>query len=691
MKKEYAKGRIEKLKNLINYHRYLYHVKDAQEISEAALDSLKKELFDLEQEYPEFVAKDSPTQRVGGRPLEKFQKIKHEIPMISLNDAFSEKDMQNWQERFLKLLTEKENSQVDFYCELKIDGLAIELVYKNGILETGSTRGDGVIGEDVTLNLKTIEAIPLKLRSKKEVAEDLKLEGVSKEVIKNAENYDFEKPFIVRGEVYLSKKEFGKANKEQKKLGESPYANPRNLAAGSIRQLDSKITMSRRLDSFAYELITDFGTATHEEKHKILKAFGFKINSQNRYCGNLSEVFEFHKHIQEIREKIPFEIDGVVAIVNSNEIFNKLGVVGKAPRGAVAFKFPAKQSTTIVEDIKVQVGRTGALTPVAILKPIQVSGVTISRATLHNENEIKKLGIKIGDTVVVGRAGDVIPNVVKVLKELRTGKEKEFKMPNRCPACGTKTVKGKGEAVLRCPSPDCFAKRREYFYHFVSKKAFDMEGLGDKIVDQLVDQGLVSDPADLFKLEVGDVLPLERFADKSANNLIASIQSRKEISLPKLIYALGIRNVGEETAEDLAKIFSSIENLKKTSFENLEKIKNIGPVTAKSIYEWFSDKMNRRFIEKLKKSGVKARQTESASYKPQKLAGLVFVLTGVLDSMTREKAKEKIKGLGGDVSESVSKNTDYVVSGKEPGSKQEKAKEIGIKMISEEEFLELIK
>ncbi|GAI04706.1 unnamed protein product, partial [marine sediment metagenome] len=413
---------------VINYHRHLYHVLDRQEISDTALDSLKKELFDLEQEFPEFITPDSPTQRVEGKPLEKFEKVRHLGPMLSFNDAFSEKDMENWLERISKLLTRREMSEIDFYCELKIDGLAIELIYQNEILKTGSTRGDGIVGEDITQNLKTIEAIPLRLRK------------------------NIKKSVVVRGEVFIPKKEFEKFK--------TVYANPRNLAAGSVRQLNPKITASRHLDSFAYDLITNFGETTHQEKHKILKTLGFKTNPYNKYCRNLSEVFKFHKEIQKIRKKIPYEIDGLVAIVNSNKIFEKLGVVGKAPRGAIAFKFPGKQATTVVEDIKVQVGRTGALTPVAYLKPVQIGGVTISRATLHNEDEIKRLGVKIGDTVIVGRAGDVIPDVIKVLPELRTGKEKEFKMPKHCPVCGGKIIRPEGEAVSRCLSPNCFAQKR---------------------------------------------------------------------------------------------------------------------------------------------------------------------------------------------------------------------------------------
>jgi len=688
MEKQQTKQRIEKLKKLINHHRYLYHVLDKQEISDAALDSLKKELFDLEQKYPQFITPDSPTQRIGGKPLKEFKKVRHPEKMLSLNDAFSEQDMEDWLERISKLLTEEERKKIDqntqiknlsarpstqrvecsgFYCELKLDGLAIELIYKDGIFQTGSTRGDGVVGEDVTQNLKTIEAIPLKLRDEGETAKEV----------------------VVRGEVFLTKKEFEKINREQTKKGLPLYANPRNVAAGSVRQLDPKITASRRLDSNAYDLITNLGQQTHEEKHKILKALGFKTNKNNKYCKNLQEVFEFHKFWQKNRDKLPYEIDGIVVIVNNNEIFKKLGVVGKTPRGAIAFKFPLKQATSQIEDISVQVGRTGAITPVAHLKPVQIGGVTITRATLHNEDEIKRLGVKIGDTVIVGRAGDVIPDVVKVLPELRTGKEKEFKMPKNCPSCGTKLIKPEGEILWRCPNSKCFARQRKFFHYFVSKAAFDIRGLGPKIINRLLDEGLIQDPADLFELKEGDIIQLERFAEKSTENLIEAIQNSKKISLPRFIYALGIRNVGEETSQDLAEHFGNLEKLKNATFEELQKIRDIGPIVAKSIYEWFQENRNLRFLEKLEKAGIEI-EVFKTKVKLQKLKGLTFVLTGEIEKMTREQAKEKIRELGGDISESVSAKTNFVVVGKNPGSKYEKAKKLGVKTLAEQEFLKMI-
>jgi len=662
MNREEAKERIEKLKKVINRHRYLYHVLDRQEISDAALDSLKKELFDLEQEYPEFITPDSPTQRVGGKPQEQFKKVRHSQPMLSFNDAFSQDDIKNWEERIKKLLSKEEIKKLDYFTSYKIDGLAVSLTYKKGIFVKGATRGDGVIGEDVTQNLKTIESIPLRLE---------------KEI-------DCE----VRGEVYMKKKDFEELNKERIKKGETPYSNPRNIAAGSIRQLDPKVTSKRKLNFIAWQLLN------REKKQKEieeLRVLGFKP-VEGRYCPDLQAVFEYYEEVKRKREKIPYQIDGVVVTCNDNDIVKKLGIVGKAPRAAIAWKFPLKQATTIVEDIKVQVGRTGAITPVAHLKPVEVEGVVISRATLHNEDEIKRLGIKIGDTVIVGRAGDVIPDVIKVLKELRTGKEKEFKIPKNCPVCGAKLIKPKGESIWKCPNPDCRARQRRHLYHFVSKKAFDIEGLGPKIINQLLEENLITTPADIFELKEGDLLPLERFAEKSAKNLINSVQSRKEITLARFIYALGIPGVGEETAQLLSNKFQTLEKLMKASLEELESIKDIGPETASSIHSFFREKRNVDLIGRLFTAGVKIKlPSKTAKSRLRKLSGRKFVLTGVLESLTREEAKERIRELGGEVSESVSKKTDFVVVGKNPGSKLDKAEKLGVKIIKEEDFLKMLK
>jgi DNA ligase (NAD+) len=697
MNKEEAKKRIEKLRKEIDHYRYLYHVLDKEEISAEALDSLKKELFDLEQQYPDLITPDSPTQRVGGKPLKEFKKVKHPTPMLSFNDCFSREDMIAWEKRFMDFLGNKvHQSEKFYYCELKFDGLAVEFHYEDGIFVCGATRGDGYVGEDVTQNIKTIEAIPLRLFDKEEVIENLKKEGLD-HIVKKIEK-NFPKKIVARGEVIMHKKELERLNQEQIKKGLKPFANPRNAAAGSVRQLDPKITASRKLDSYAYSLVTDFGQKTHEEEHLILKALGFKINPYSKPAKNLEEVFEFHDYWAKHRDKLPYEIDGVVVILNNEEDFNRAGYVGKAPRAAIAYKFALKQATTIVEDIIVQVGRTGVLTPVAILKPVNVGGVTISRSTLHNFEEIKRLGLKIGDTVIVGRAGDVIPQIIQVLPDLRTGKEKEFQIPKRCPMCNSPIIKEEGGIIYRCSNKKCFAITRRSLYHFVSKGAFDMVGVGPKIIDRLLEENLIRDAADLFELEEGDLMVLERFGEKSAKNIIEAIQSHKKINLARFIYALGILHVGEETADVLATYLLKIKNIKrprdlleamkKVSQKDLESIEDIGPKVAESIKSWFEEKNNQKLLEKLDKVGIEIEKPETVSLK---LKGKTFVLTGTLSTMTREEAKERIKRLGGKVSSSVSNQTDFVVAGAEPGSKYDKAKELGVKIIDEKEFLEMIK
>lgn len=660
MNKIQAKDRIEKLKKLVNYHRHLYHVLDRQEISDEALDSLKKELFDLEQQFPDLITDDSPTQRVGGQPLKEFKKVPHRARMLSLNDVFSQQDLNEWRVRIAKLLASPEQAELDFYCELKIDGLAMELEYKNGFLVRGSTRGDGMVGEDITQNLKTVEAIPLVI--------------------------GYKEPLVVRGEVYISKKEFAVINKAQETRGLPPYANPRNIAAGSVRQLDSKVTAERNLDSFAYDIIVGPPTLTHEQKHEKLKELGFKTNAKNRHCKTLQDIFHFYEHVGKMREKLAYEIDGVVVIVNDNALFEKLGVAGKAPRGAVAYKFAQSQAATVLEDIVLQVGRTGAVTPVAVLKPVQITGITVTRATLHNEDEINRLGIKIKDTVIVGRAGDVIPEVVKALPELRTGKEKTFAMPKHCPSCDASLEKSDGEVLWRCPNQNCFARQRRQFYHFVSRSAFNIDGLGPKIIDRLLDEGLVVDMADIFSLKEADLAGLERFAETSAKNLVRAIQEKRIIALPRFIYALGIRNVGSETAVDLARHFGDISVLKNAGLEEFDQIANVGPIVSASIYEWFCDKHNRKFLEKL----LKKVTVEKAVATGSKLAGKTFVLTGTMEAMGRDEAKEKVRVLGGQISESVSAKTDFLVAGENAGSKLEKAQKLGVKIIGEKEFLNLL-
>lgn len=692
MTKKEAEARIERLKKVINRHNYLYHVLDRSELDDNAFDSLKKELFDLEQRFPELITPDSPTQRVSGRALKEFKKFKHPFLMLSLNDAFNQEDAEGWLDRNRNLLTPKERERIDFYCELKIDGLAIELVYKNGILQTGATRGDGLVGEDVTQNLRTIEAIPLRLRENQAILNDLTETGLKQNlaILKKG----MPSPLVIRGEVFIKKDDFLTINKQQKKAGLMIYANPRNLAAGSIRQLDPKITASRNLDSYAYDLRTDLGDATHQEKHQLLKILGFKTNPHNRYCRDLKEVMAFFEETKKKREGLDYEIDGIVVNINDNILFKKLGVVGKAPRAALALKFPFKQATTIVEEIKIQVGRTGILTPVAILKPVAIGGVVVSRATLHNEDEIKRLGLKIKDTVVVGRAGDVIPDVLKVLKDLRIGREKEFKMPEYCPECQKKAIKPEGEALWRCPNPQCPAKQKRHFCHFVAKPAFNIIGLGPKIINQLLDCGLVSGPADLFGLKQGDLVPLGRFGEKSAGNLIGAIEASKEVDLARFIYSLGIHHVGEETALVLAQLFGSIEKLKNSSLEELEGILDIGPVIARSVYHWFRQPQNLLFLEKLDRSGVKVKAMagrQRTKIGDQWLKNRSFVLTGSLKSMTRDEAKKRIRSLGGKVLTSVSVKTDFIVAGENAGSKLNRAKTLGLKIIFESEFLKMIK
>ena len=694
MTKEDIKKRIEKLKKEIDHHRYLYHVLDTQEISDAALDSLKHELFKLEQANPEFITPDSPTQRVGGEPLDKFEKVHHSVRMLSLEDAFSKSEMEDWEKRIMKFYPQ---GKYEYFGELKIDGFAISLKYKNGILDVASTRGDGVTGENVTQNIKTIESVPLslKIHKKKNGPNNKNLEKYLKKVEEILTVGEFE----VRGEVYMSKKTFESINKERAKNGEPLYANPRNTAAGSIRQLDPKISASRKLDFLAYAIPTDFGQKEHKDEHDVLEALGFKTDKNAGVFKDIHELEDFWDKVAQKREKLAFQIDGLVISVNDNDTREKLGIVGKAPRGSIAFKFPAEESTTVVEGVVVQVGRTGALTPVAHLRPVSIGGTTVSRASLHNEDEIKRLGLKIGDTVIVQRAGDVIPKVTKVFENLRTGKEKDFKMPKFCPVCDGPVVKKEGEVIAKCVNKKCQAKNREAMYHFTSKKAFDITGLGPKIVDKLSDEGLISDVSDIFSLEEGDLVPVERFAEKSASNLISSIKNKKEVTLARFLYSLGILHVGEETSIDLAKYFSKkakiktpkdiLDIMKEETQESLESLEDIGPKVAESIVSYFSDHHNVEFLQKLDSAGIIIKSPK-ISLQKQVLLGKIIVPTGELENFTRESIKEKIRELGGDVSSSVSKKTDFVLAGENAGSKYDKAKKLGVKIIDENEFLKMI-
>ncbi|MBU4421623.1 NAD-dependent DNA ligase LigA [Candidatus Parcubacteria bacterium] len=697
MTKTEIKNRIEALKKEINHHRYLYHVLDKPDISDAALDSLKHDLYRLEQENPEFLTPDSPTQRVGGEALGKFQKVHHQVPMLSIEDVFSFEELQEWEKRIKKLSSE---SIFDYYVEIKMDGLAVSLVYKNGALETGSTRGDGKIGEDVTQNLKTIEAIPLELNipTKKQIDDFLKkFSNVDrKQFLEKIEK--FSGRIEVRGETFMSASTFDRLNKENAKKGGQIFANPRNAAAGSIRQLDSKITAKRKLDFFGYDLIANFGHETHEEAHEILKLIGIKTNPNNRYCKNLEQIQKFYKEIEKKRQKLDYWLDGTVINLNNINLFKKLGVAGKTPRGIVAYKYPGEEATGKILKVSWDVGRTGAITPVATLEPMQIGGTTVTHATLHNPDEIERLDLHIGDTVIVEKAGDVIPKIKKAIKNLRPKNAKKISIPRQCPICGENLERKKikkspkkeiSGAILYCPNKKCARKNIRGIIHFASKKAFNIEGMGKKIVEQLVTEGLINTPADIFRLKKEDLEPLERFAEKSAENTIEAIEKSKKVSLPRFIFALGISNVGEETADALARKFGSLEKLQKSGREELENIEDVGSVVADSIERFFNDESGKHLIESLKQNGVDVEDIHISQHQP--LRGKTFVLTGGLDSMTRDDAKKKIRDLGGDVSSSVSKETDFVVAGADPGSKFDKAKKIGIKTLDEKDFLKLIK
>ncbi len=667
MDKIEAKTRIEKLKKEINHHRYLYHVLDKQEISEAALDSLKHELYVLEQEYPEFITSDSPTQRIGGKPLDKFQKVIHEVRQWSFNDAFEEKEIVDFDNRIRKVLAdlgESVPSGLDYTAELKIDGLHVVLTYEKGYLIKGATRGDGKVGEDVTQNLRTIESIPLKL--------------------------DRDVSVIVEGEVFMAKDVFDSLNREREQNGEPLFANPRNAAAGAIRQLDSRIAKERRLGCFIYDLSAakDIALpATQAEELEVLDELGFRVNKNWKHIGAIREVFPFHKYWYEHKEKENYWIDGIVLKLNSRQWQEMVGHTGKAPRWAIAYKFPAEQVTTVVEDIKVQIGRTGALTPVAHLRPVVVAGSTVSRSTLHNQDEIDRLDVRIGDTVVIQKAGDIIPEVVDVVKGLRNGKEKKFEMPEKCPFCEAPIVRHDGEVAYYCPSKSCFAVGLRKLSHAAGKKAFDIEGLGPNKIKQLADEGLISDLADIFELRKGDLEILDRFGKKSADNLLRAIEKSKDVPFSRFIFALGIRHVGEEMAITLARHFSTLENLRKASREQLEAAEDVGPAASESISEYFANKENLELVKKLLEAGVVIREDGKSS---DKLRGKSFVLTGSLERYGREEAKELIRSAGGEMHSTVTKKTDYVITGENPGSKAEKAQELGVKIIGEAEFLKML-
>ncbi|MBI5966273.1 MAG: NAD-dependent DNA ligase LigA [Deltaproteobacteria bacterium] len=672
-----AKKRINKLREEIHFHNYRYYVLDEPVISDPEYDQLMRELEALERQFPDLITPTSPTQRVGAPPLEKFEEVRHTIPMLSLANAFEEEEVKEFDGRVKRFLGIPRD--VEYCTELKIDGVAVELIYEDGYFTTGSTRGDGFVGEDVTQNLKTVKSIPLSLIPWKERRLPSRLGA--------------------RGEVYLPIKAFQELNQQRERSGESVFANPRNAAAGSLRQLDSSITAKRPLDIFCHGVgqVSGQSFETHWVLLETLHHWGLKVNPHRKRCRKIEEVLEFHREMDELREKLPYEIDGVVIKVNSLRLQEALGTIARSPRWALAFKFKPKQVTTRIRDIIVNVGRTGALTPTAVMDPVRIGGVEVSRATLHNQDEIDKKDVRIGDTVVIQRAGDVIPEVVMVVFEKRTGKEKKFRLPDQCPVCGAEVEKPKGKkdkkemAVARCTGISCPAKLKETIIHFASRDALNIEGLGEKIIEQLVDQGLIKDYADLYALTLDDFLTLERMGEKLAGNILAAIQKSKKTSLDRLIYALGILHVGEHIAKLLAREFSSLEELAQTSLEKLMTIKGIGEEIAFSIVTFFQQKGNQKVIQKLKERGV---EYPARPLRPSPTSriweGQTFVFTGALKTLSREEAESKVESMGGRASSSVSKKTDFVVVGEDPGSKFDKAQALGVKIITEDEFLRML-
>jgi DNA ligase (NAD+) len=662
--------RIEELRDQIRYHEHRYFVLDEPEITDAEFDQLINELKTLEREHPELVAPDSPTQRVGGKPREGFIKVPHSSPMLSLDNAYNEDELRDWERRVHELSGRK---NVEYVCELKLDGLSQALWYRHGRFDRGITRGDGSIGEDVTANVRTIRSVPLSIDPK-----TLRQSGVPE---------DFE----VRGEVIMPLPAFERMNEERERQNLAKFANPRNAAAGAVRMLDSSITARRQLDFFSYSLLRN--GRTHFDRHsttlKALSDLGFKVNPHHRTVTNLDEVLALVRSWEEKRDTLKYEIDGVVVKVNLTDLQEELGFTGKAPRWAIAYKFLARGGATRIEDIHVQVGRTGKLTPVAALSPVPIGGTTVTRATLHNMDEIDRLGVKIGDWVSVERGGDVIPKVVRVLddKEHPRG-HKHFHMPERCPVCGGAVVRAEGEADHRCVNANCPAKLRESILHFASRSVMNIEGMGDALVNQLADRGLVKNVADIYSLTKPQLLQLERMGEKSAQNVLDEIEASKKLPLERVIYGLGIRFVGERTAEFLAEHFASIDDLMQATPEQLEEVNEVGPRIAESIHTFFQEPRNRELVERLRKAGLKFSAPRKA--RGTKLAGKSFVLTGTLAKYTRDEAKKMIEDAGGRVASSVSKKTDYVVAGSDAGSKLDKARELGVAVIGEKEMEELV-
>lgn len=653
--------RIKKLRLQINELRHKYHTQNDPAVTDDVYESLTRELISLEKEYPEFVVANSPINRVAGEPLPFFTKVEHSSRMLSLNDAFSHDDVYDWEKRNRKLLLSEED--LTYFCELKLDGLAVSLTYKDGIFIQGATRGDGFVGEDVTMNLRMVDNVPLELSKK--------VKGI----------------IIIRGEIVMSKNVWNKLNIQNKKLGKTLFANTRNAAAGSLRQLDPQIAKDRHLDFFAYDISefpNEIKIKSHSQKHNLLRELGFNVDKHEKIASNLKEVFEFINEIAKLRPNFAYGTDGIVVHVDDLEKEKILGVVGKAPRAVIAYKYPAERATTQVVDITLNIGRTGVLTPLAHFVPTLVAGSTVSKATLHNIDQINRLDIRVGDTVVIQKAGDVIPEVVEVLPNMRTGKEVKFKMPKNCPVCSS-SVEQK-DIFYYCTNKNCKGRDRRGMQHFVN--ALEIYEIGPKILDRLKDEGLISDASDLFALEESDLSGLERFGAKSAENIIKSIKSHKNIKFWRFLYALGILHMGEQTARDIANHFHTLDKLKKASLAEIESVENIGPVVSSSIYDFFHSKESSIFIEKLIANGVKIQKSIKST--TGKFVGKIFVLTGTLSEMSRETAKKYITDNGGKVASSVSTKTDFLLAGDSPGSKYNNAVKFGVKIISESDFLKML-
>lgn len=660
---------IQRLREEINHHNYRYYALDDPQITDADYDRLMQRLRELEQQHPETITPDSPTQRVGAAPLSAFASVRHEMPMLSLDNAFSDEDLSAFNQRVLDRLKTRED--IEYVCEVKLDGIAVSLLYRDGLLVRGATRGDGTNGEDITQNVRTIKSIPLRLHGT-----------------------DFPAVLEVRGEIYMPKAGFNALNEKARAAGEKLFVNPRNAAAGSLRQLDSRITANRPLEMCAYSVGRVEGgelPATHFDTLAALKRWGFLTNKETAVVPNIDEAKQFYRRIGEKRDQLAYDIDGIVFKVNSLALQEKLGFISRAPRWAIAYKFPAQEESTLLLDVEFQVGRTGAITPVARLQPVFVGGVTVSNATLHNRDEINRLGLKIGDTVIVRRAGDVIPQIVQVVESKRTATARDIMFPEQCPVCGSHVEALADEAVARCSGGlVCAAQRKEAIKHYASRKAMDIEGLGDKLVEQLVDAGLVNGLADIYSLTREQLAALDRMGEKSADNILAALEKSKHTTLAKFIYALGIREVGEATARNFANYFGSFDKLAAADETTLQQVPDVGPVVAHFVAEFFAQESNLVAVQALRGHGVHWEDVEVASPETLPLAGKTYVLTGTLDTMSRDDAKAHLLALGAKVSGSVSAKTDYVVAGPGAGSKLAKAESLGVAVMSENELLELL-